>query len=300
VLFICLFAISAALLQCEKKFFLTGVSPAAFNVIWITAAMWLKDKGPDNAVVPLAIAIVLGFFAQWLMTAPGSFSFTKQSLSLRDCFRVRLFSQEFRMVLKPLLLSVIGVGAVQINSALDGVFARFASLEGPAYLWYSIRLEQLPLALFGIALSSALLPSLSRAAQASDPEQFHVLVNFAIRRGFSLIFPCVIGILVFGASGVNLIFGRGDFNDIATVNTTICLWAYAAGLLPHAFVLILAPVLYARKDHRTPTVLSVCSVILNVVLNAWMVFVLTWGAFSIAVATSLCACFNCWLLSHHL
>ncbi|HSW87180.1 MAG TPA: murein biosynthesis integral membrane protein MurJ [Rhabdochlamydiaceae bacterium] len=300
VLFICLFAISSALLQCEKKFFLTGVSPAAFNVIWIVAAIGLKDRGPDNAVIPLSIAIVLGFFAQWLMTVPGAFSFTRNSLSLRNCFRVELFSQEFRAVLKPLLLSVIGVGAVQINSALDGVFARFASLEGPAYLWYAIRLEQLPLALFGIALSSALLPPLSRAVKAQDPAQFQLLVNFAIRRAFSLIFPCVIGMLVFGAAGVNLIFGRGDFNDLAATNTIICLWAYAAGLLPTVFVLILAPALYARKDYRTPTILSVCAVVLNIALNALMVFGLNWGAFSIAIATSLCALFNCWMLVHYL
>ena len=280
-------------MQCEKKFFLTGVAPIAFNAVWITVAILNKSNAWG---ITLSIAIVGGFLGQWLMTAPRAFSCIKSILHWRRILRVRLFSKEFQLVLKPLLLSIIGIGAVQINSALDGVFARFASLEGPAYLWYAIRLEQLPVALFGIALSSALLPSLSRSVKSEEPEQFHSLVSFAIRRSFSLMMPCTIGIFVWGAAAVNLIYGRGDFTDLATTNTIICLWAYAIGLVPTVLVLVLAPALYARKNYRTPTVISVLSVALNIGLNAVMVFWLQWGAFSIAIATSICAFLNCWLL----
>ena len=88
------------------------------------------------------------------------FRILKGFLSWRQILVLTLFSPELKKMIAPLLLGAVGVGAVQINSALDAVFARSASLEGPAYLWYAIRIEQLPLALFGIALSSALFPLL--------------------------------------------------------------------------------------------------------------------------------------------
>jgi len=202
--------------------------------------------------------------------------------------------------MKPFLLGIIGVGAVQINSVLDGVFARCTSLEGPAYLWYAIRIEQLPLALFGIALSAALLPSLSRALKEGINDQYLRLLRFAFRRCFSLIFPCAIGIFVLGLAGINFLFGHGDFSVEDTYQTAVCLWGYGLGLLPSVFVLILAPAFYAKKEFRIPTIGSVASVVFHLLLTSLFVFGLHWGAFSIAIATSLAAWFNYLYLSYHL
>jgi len=300
VLFICLFGLSCALLQCEKKYFITGVAPIAFNAAWIIAAWWLKDKEPLFAAVNLSVAVSFAFLMQWLMVAPQTFSYLKRFLSWKELVKINLFSQEMRLVIKPFLLSVVGVGALQINSALDSVFARFASLEGPAYLWYAIRIQQVPLALFGIALSTALLPPLSRAIKDGSFDVFQRLIDFSLRRSFSLIFPCTIGIFVLGASGINLIYGHGDFGFSATLNTIICLWGYGMGLVPAVFVLLFAPAFYAQKDYRTPTFGAVYSVVLNLVVIAFLVFVMKLGPFSIAVATSICAAFNCIYLARKL
>jgi putative peptidoglycan lipid II flippase len=189
-------------------------------------------------------------------------------------------------MVKSLFLTILGVGAVQINSALDAIFARVASLEGPAYLWYAIRLEQLPLALFGIALSSALLPPLSRAAQAGDLEKHRELLSYGFGRSFALMMSCTVALLVLGCAGVNLLYGRGDFSQEATMQTVHCLWGYSLGLVPSVFVLLLAPSFYAKKDYKTPVFASLLSVAVNIVLNALFVSVFKWGAFSIAVATS--------------
>ncbi len=300
VLFICLFGLSSSLLQCERKFFLTGIAPVAFNAVWIAAAWWQKGNEPSYAAVALSMAMVVAFFMQWLMVVPKTFQFLKGVLSWKECFRAKLFSEDMKRVIKPVLLGIIGVGAVQINSALDAVFARYASMEGPAYLWYAIRLEQLPLALFGIALSSALLPPLSRAIKDNAMEHYFRMLRFAYRRSFSLIFPCTMGIFVLGACAVNLIYGRGDFNQESTYNTVICLWGYGLGLVPAVFVLLMAPAFYAKKDYRTPTEGAVYSVIVNAMLTAFLVFVLNWGPFSIAVATSACAWLNYFYLSYHM
>lgn len=300
VLFICQFGLSSALLQCDKKFFLSGFAPVAFNVVWILAVLWLKGAEPAAAVSWLSVAVVIAFFMQWLMTAPHMFRLLGRQFSLKECFNASLFSPEVRALFKAVSLGMLGIAATQINNALDGVFAWFASVEGPAYLWYAIRLEQLPLAMFGIALSAALLPSLSRAFAEKDSSRAQELLNFVLKRGFSLIFPCVIGIFVLGAASINLIYGRGEFSNDATYETTRCLWGYGLGLLPAVLVLIFAPAFYAQKDYRTPMIGTLLAVVLNIGLNALFVFGMGWGAFSIALGTSLSACFNAWFLGSKL
>jgi putative peptidoglycan lipid II flippase len=299
-LFICLFGLSSSLLQCERRFFLTGFAPAAFNGVWITATLMLKGRDPSLAVLPLSFAIIIAFFTQWAMLAPQTFALLKRPLSWKECFSPQLFSSQLSLIVKPFLLGVIGVGAVQINSALDGVFARCASLEGPAYLWYAIRIEQFPLALFGVALSAALLPSLSRALKEGINDQYLRLLRFAFRRSFSLIFPCALGIFVLGLAGINFLYGHGDFNMEDIHQTAVCLWGYGLGLVPSVFVLMLAPAFYAKKEFKIPTIGSLSSVVLHLLLTSVFVFGLKWGAFSIAVATSIAAWFNYFYLFYHL
>jgi putative peptidoglycan lipid II flippase len=300
ILFICLFGLSSGLLQCQRRFFLTGFAPVAFNLVWIGATLLLKDRDPSTAVIPLSLAIILAFFMQWAMLAPQTLTQMKRFLTWRECFSPQFFSPQLRQMLKPLLLSIVGVAAVQINSALDAVFARYASLEGPAYLWYAIRIEQVPLALFGIALSTALLPPLARAFKNGAYEQSLTLLRFAIRRSFSLIFPCTLGIFALGIVGINFLYGHGDFSMEATYHTALCLWGYGLGLVPAVFVLLLAPAFYANREFRAPMLGSVVSVIFNILLTSLFVFGLKWGAFSIAIATSLSAWFNYFYLSYHL
>jgi putative peptidoglycan lipid II flippase len=300
ILFICLFGLSSSLLQCEGKFFLTGFAPAAFNVVWIAAAYFLKDQPPSVAVVPLSLCVVAAFFLQWAMLAPQTLIQIKLHLSWKECFSPQLFSSQLRQIVKPLFLGIFGVAAVQINSALDAIFARCASLEGPAYLWYAIRIEQLPLALFGIALASALLPPLSRALKNSSVEHYLILLRFALTRSFTLIFPCTLGIFALGIAGINLLYGHGDFSHEATYQTTLCLWGYGLGLVPAALVLLLAPAFYALQEFRTPMLGSVISVVINVILSSFFVFGLHLGALSIAIATSVSAWFNYFYLSYRL
>jgi putative peptidoglycan lipid II flippase len=195
---------------------------------------------------------------------------------------------------------MIGISAVQVNSTLDALFARAASLEGPAYLWYAIRIEQIPLALFGIALSSALLPPLARALKEGSYDHYLNLLRFALRKGFSLIFPCSCALFVLGVSGINLLYGHGHFTSEAVYQTTLCLWGYGLGLLPSVFVLFLAPAFYADKQFAIPMKGSLFSVGFHLCLTSLFVFGFHWGAFSIALATSLSAWGNYLYLSHHL
>jgi putative peptidoglycan lipid II flippase len=298
--FVCLFALTSALLQCEKKFFLSGLAPASFNVVWIGALFWFQKCSPEEGMRNLSFAIIAAFFVQWLVTVPGVWRILSQSVNWKSLFKVKLFSPEIRTLFRPFVFSSVGIGAVQINGVLDALFARFASPEGPAYLWYAIRLEQVPLALFGIALSSALLPPLSRSIQEGRWQQGRELLIFGLKSSLNLMLPCTFALFALGAVSINLLYGRGDFTERATLQTVISLWGYALGLIPSVFVLLIAPAFYAQKDYRTPMIASSYAVLLNIALNTLMVFFLHWGPFSVAMATSISAFFNCWMLSRAL
>jgi putative peptidoglycan lipid II flippase len=93
-----------------------------------------------------------------------------------------------------------------------------------------------------------------------------------------LMLPITVGLICAGDACINLVYGRGDFTSESTLMTTVCLWAYSLGIIPTAFVLIIAPAFYSRQDYRTPTLFSLVSVGLNIVLNALMVTVFGLGA----------------------
>jgi putative peptidoglycan lipid II flippase len=296
ILFICLYGISSALLQCEKKFFLPSMTPVFFNVVWVITVFLFRDSLPTKAVIALSFAVVFGFFLQWACLLPSLCSYAKKFLSWREIRSFVFFSPEVKAIIKPFLLGVVGTSAVQINSALDAIFARYASLEGPAYLWYAIRIEQLPIALFGVAFASALLPPLSRAFSSGNDFEFKEMLQFAFKRSFGFMFPCTIALFVLASSGVNMLYGRGDFSSEATLETIYCLWGYGLGLLPSIFVLLMAPAFYSQKNFQAPMKGAVYSVIFNVLLNALFVFGFHFGSFSVALATSLAAWLNCFLL----
>jgi putative peptidoglycan lipid II flippase len=289
LLFICLFGLNASLLQCEKSYFTPGVAPVAFNVVWIIGVCSLWSLPPSTAVQWLAGWVTLACFSQWLITIPR----VRQVSSLCKMQKSRLWSKDVKHLGKPLLLGIIGVAAAQINNALDAIFARFADAEGPAFLWYALRIQQLPLALFGIAIASALLPPLTRALKSNQLETYHHFLTFALRRCTALMLPISMALLVLGSSCINLIYGHGDFSSNSVVGTTWCLWGYGIGLLPMTLVLILAPAFYARSDYKTPTMASSLAMGLNIGLNTIMITVLGLGAAGIAFATSLSALFNC-------
>ena len=85
--------------------------------------LFFEDQPPSSAVVPLSLCIIAAFFLQWAMLTPSLLSHMRLHLSWRECFSPQLFSSQLRLMLKPLFFGIFGVAAVQINSALDAIFA---------------------------------------------------------------------------------------------------------------------------------------------------------------------------------
>ena len=289
---ICLFGVNSALLQCQKHYFTAGIAPAFFNISITIGAIFFMKVAPREAMPYIAISIVLGCALQWFVTFPSSMRHVRQALVGKVKESIKLLSPDIRLLGKPLALGLLGVGASQINNAVDTLFARYADPEGPAQLWYGLRLLQLPLALFGIAISGALLPPLSRAIQAGNKQEYLQFLEFALRRVTAFLLPCMVILYVMGTNIINLIYGRGDFQAHSIYTTSSCLHGYALGLLPMGFIIVLAPAFYAHKDFRTPTIGALISLVTNLSLDTFLVFVLGWKAVSVALATSVASWLN--------
>lgn len=292
LVFISLYALNTSFLNCEKSYFLPSVAPSFLNAVWVIAVCYLWFFGVQEAMEKLAMILVFAFALQWLVTMPQVFRYLKRELKETWKEEKGFSGKEIAALVRPFLLGLIGVAATQVNSALDALFARAADPEGPAYLWYAIRIQQLPLALFGLGLTGALLPPISRAIQGGDRVQYLFFLNFALRRVAVLMIPMTIGLFIGGFSGVNLIYGHGEFSHEGILKTTSCLFAYGAGLVPMTAVLILASAFYAQKEYKIPALTSAGCVSLNIALNALFVFGLNMGAISVAVSTSIVACVN--------
>ncbi|MBJ7449620.1 MAG: murein biosynthesis integral membrane protein MurJ [Parachlamydiales bacterium] len=298
LLFISLFGLNSALLQCQQKYFLPGIAPVIWNCIWIVSALLLRSIPSKSAMAYLSVCIVIAFAAQWLITMPSTYKQLKSLASQK--ITSKLFSKEVRQMIKPLTLGMLGVGAAQINSAVDTLFARYADVGGPAYLWYALRIQQLPLALFGIAIAGALLPTLSRSAKAMDWDRYRNLLHYGLTKSMSLMLPATFYLLAFGRPVVSLLFGHGEFDLIAVEETTRCLWAYSLGLAPMTAVLLLAPALYSIGNFATSTRSAIIALVLNTVLNAVFIFGFNKGADSVAYATTISTFFNVFFLVYAL
>lgn len=286
--FLCLFAIQNSFLQCEQRYFTPAVAPALFNLTWIATVLGLFGRDAAGAMPLLAGGIVLASVVQWLLPSAAVWRRTK-GLGWKGA---RPFSAPVLMMAGGLFYGILGIGASQINGALDYIFARAAHPAGPAYLWYAFRIVQAPVGLFGVAVSGALLPPLVRALKAGDLERYRHFLNFAYRRALWLIVPSLAALFVVGAHVVAILYGRGQFDASDYTQTTGALYAYAPSLLGTALVMVFAPAHYAHGDYRRPALISVVAVALNIGLNALFVHGWGMGPSSVAAATSLSALFN--------
>jgi putative peptidoglycan lipid II flippase len=257
---------------------------------------FLKRLDSINLVLGLCVGVVLAFFSQWFITFPKSLSLLTNNINFKQLMKFKFFSPDIKKLLKPFGLSIIGVSAVQINTALDACFSRVADPSGPAYLWYAIRLQQLPIALFGIALSGALLPPLARAYKENDISRFCFFLKDGLLKSSALMIPAFMGILVLGGASLNLIYGRGNFTNAALIETLYCLWGYSLALPFTSFIFLISNAFYAKKSYLIPSLISVVSVLFNVICNSFFVFFLHWKSYSVAISTSLSAILNCLLL----
>lgn len=194
---------------------------------------------------------------------------------------------------KLLLPRAIGTAVYQLSVLIDTVLASLAWIVGAggvAALYYSNRLVQLPLAVFGISLATAALPKMTKEVALKDMGKLKNTISFSLRTVFTVMIPSSVGLMVLARPIVRILFQRGEFTSYSTAITTSALFFYSFGLLAYAGIKILVSTYYSMGDTRTPVKTASVALVINLILNLILMWPLKVGG--LALATSIAATTN--------
>ncbi len=298
LLFIALAAKAMGVLNAEGKFGIPALASAFFNLVSLATGLFLGFYlGPRfgfRPIVGMAIGTLLGGITQYLCQIPSL-----RRVGLRYRPRFDLADPGLRQVLALMGPAIVGAAAVQVNVVVNSIFASQITnaagqvIDGPvSWLGYAFRFMQFPLGLFGVAVASATLPSISRSAGQGRIGEFRETLSRSLGLVFLLTIPSAVGLVVLSRPIVGLVYQRGQFLPNDTEQTAVALAYYCLGLAGYAGIKVLTPAYYALDDVRIPMVASLVSIALNYLLNWTFVRVLGWGHAGLAFSTSLVATFN--------
>jgi putative peptidoglycan lipid II flippase len=243
----------------------------------------------SRAIFGMACGVLVGGLLQLGCQFP---SLARQGFS----FRPDLHFQDdgLREVLRLMGPAVIGAAAVQVNVFVNNNFASRLDEGAVSVLNYAFRLMQFPIGVFGVAIATATLPSISRSAARGNKDEFRSTLASSLRFALFLTMPSAVGLIVLGEPILAMIYERGQFDAEDTARTAQTLACYAIGLVGYSLIKILAPAFYALDDAKTPARISLISIAVNFGLNAALVGVLRERG--LALSTALVATLNAVIL----
>ncbi len=293
--FVSLTAFAGGILNTYGRFGVPAFTPVILNVVLISAAIWWSPR-LDVPGMALAYAVFIAGVCQLLFQLP----FLVQIRALpRPVWAPH--HEGVKRAVKLMLPAIFGSSVAQINVLLGGIIASLLGVGSISYLYYSDRLMEFPLGLFGIALATVTLPHLSRLWANDERGIFSATLDWSMRLALIIALPAAIGLFVLAEPLITTIFYRGRFDAEAVQMTAIALRAYAFGLLGFSFVKILAPAFFAREDTRTPVRIAIIALGVNFALSIGLAWYLTRIGYpaphaGLALATSIAALLNAWLL----
>ncbi|MGA1207068.1 MAG: murein biosynthesis integral membrane protein MurJ [Gammaproteobacteria bacterium] len=285
---ISLVAFSGSILNTVGRFSVPAATPIFLNLVLIAAAIWLSPH-MDPSVRGLAIGVLVAGVVQLLIQIPP--------LLAAGCLPVPRWSERHPGVGKILTLMVpalFGVSVSQINLLLDTVLASLLVSGSVSWLYYSDRLVELPLGVIAIAVSTVILPVLSRAFAQSDASTARMTQTWALWVVMLLGWPCALALIVFGEVILSTLFQYGAMQVSDVKQAAASLTAYAIGLPAFMAIKVLAPHYFSRQDTATPVRIGLIAMGANMILN--LMFVWSLGHVGLALATSVSAWLNAGLL----
>ncbi len=276
-----LFAVSGmvtGILNGRQRFLLPALSPMLYNLAIIFGAVFLADRW---GVKGLAYGVVAGAALHLLVQVPGLF---QERMKWQPGFgRADPAVREVARLMGP---RVIGLAAAQFNFVVTGFFASKVGASVISQLTYAWLLATLPLALFGMALSTAVFPRLADHAADEDMESLRVTISRVLRVIMFLTIPAALGLAILREPATVVLLERGEFTRFDSLITASALGWYCLGIVPQAGIEIHSRGFYALGDTRTPVILAVSAVVLNLVVSAllWQRFEHEGLAFSVSLA----------------
>lgn len=283
LLFIGLAALAMGVLNSVRSFAAPAFSPVLFNIAIIASAFLLAPLFAEP-ILAVAVGVVIGGFAQFLSQMPAL-----RKAGLLFGWRFNFAHEGVRRIGWLMAPALIGLSVTQINILVSTILASYFP-GGPTYLFYGMRLIHFPLGIFGVALATALLPSLATQAAKGELDALRGTLGFGLRLIFFVIFPAMVGLILLRIPIVHLFFEHGRFTAVDTQGTAAAVLAYAVGLWAFAGVRIVVSAFYSLQDTRTPVKVAAAALSANVALSLFLMGPLRHAG--LALATSVSAVLN--------
>ncbi|GMR05053.1 MAG: murein biosynthesis integral membrane protein MurJ [Thermodesulfobacteriota bacterium] len=288
IFFIGLMALGMGVLNTLKHFAAPAFAPVFFNLAIIVSILALAPF-LEKPVYALAVGVLVGGALQFLILVPF---LRKYGFSLKPLFFFR--DPAIRKIFALMGPAAFGVGIYQLNIFVTLWFASRLSEGSVSYLYYAGRLMELPLGIFAVSVSTAVLPSLAEYAALKEWVNFKKSLSFALRLVIFVTVPATVGLLILSLPIIDVLFTHGEFTSKAASATSLALYYYAPGLVPVALYRILTSVFYSMKDTVTPVITAFCSFLVNIIMCLLLVGPLQHAG--LALATTIAATFNMVLL----
>jgi putative peptidoglycan lipid II flippase len=288
IIFISLVSLLGAVMNSLQKFAAAAATPIIMNLCLIIIPFVIDPLTPTGAH-GLSIAVTVSGVAQWLWLV----WFCRKEGMLPRFMRPRL-TPDVKKLLVIIAPVALGAGVAQINLFIDTIIATYFD-SGVSYLYYADRINELPLAIIGIAVGTALLPMLSRQIREGKRDEAFHSQNRAIELGLFLSLPSAVALMVVAQPIITAMFQRGEFLASDTMQTYPALVAFAIGLPAFILIKILAPSYYANQDTKTPFKIALVCIVVNLVLNLALMMPLR--HVGMALATSIAGWVNVVLLT---
>jgi len=280
-------ALAMGVLNSVRSFAAPAFSPVLFNIAIIASAFLLAPLFAEP-ILAVAFGVVVGGFAQFLSQMPAL-----RKAELLFGWRFDFAHEGVRRIGWLMAPALLGLSVTQINILVSTILASYFP-GGPTYLFYGMRLIHFPLGIFGVALATALLPSLSTQAAKGELDALRGTLGFGLRLIFFMIAPAMVGLILLRVPIVHLFFEHGRFTAADTQGTAAAVLAYAVGLWAFAGVRIVVSAFYSLQDTRTPVLVAAVALAANIALSLLLMGPLRHAG--LALATALSAILNMGLL----
>ncbi len=286
-------AVVMGILNTKGRFFIPAMASTFFNlgsiVGGVLCAWWAPTFGQPR-IVGMAVGTLIGGFLQLAVQLP---SLKRSGFSWRP--HLNLKDEGLHRIMVLMIPAVIGLSATQINIFINTNFAARCAQGSVSWLNYAFRLMQFPIGIFGVAISIATLPVISRQASQGDIGALKSTYVSSLTMAFLLTVPASFGLAFLAKPIIRLIFEHGRFNAQDTIHTAEALIYYAVGLFAYSSVKITVPVFYALKDTKYPVIASFLAVASNIAFVSLTLDIFQHKA--IAFSTSITMIFNFVFLS---
>ena len=286
--FISSVAFAGGILNTFGRFAVPAFTPVFLNICLIVAAVWVSPLLPEP-ILALAFGVFIAGGVQLLFQFPAL-----MRLGLMPRLQFGFKDAGVKRILGLMLPAIFGVSVTQINLLLDTLLASFLEAGSVSWLYYSDRLVEFPLGIFGIALATVILPSLSKNHANEDKKAFSGSLDWGLRLVILIGFPSAIGLLFLAEPMISTLFQYDEFAWQDVQMAAKSLMAYSVGLLGFILIKILVPAFTSRKDMKTPVRFGIYAMFSNMVFNFALVFSLAHAG--LALATSMSAFVNAMLL----